>query len=106
MVILFLLSLSGYIYICHKKIQLEKEYIPIFVLSIIALIVFLGGLLGQLLLSACLVMVIGLILSSVLIKDILKKESDSRIIIFIINMFNYRNYCFSYLVTFFKMGSF
>ena len=74
MVILFLLSLSGYIYICHKKIQLEKEYIPIFVLSIIALIVFLGGLLGQLLLNACLVMVIGLILSSVLIKDILKKK--------------------------------
>ena len=74
MVILFLLSLSGYMYICHKKIQLEKEYIPIFVLSIIALIVFLGGLLGQLLLSACLVMVIGLILSSVLIKDILKKK--------------------------------
>lgn len=74
MVILFLLSLSGYIYICHKKIQLKKEYIPIFVLSIIALIVFLGGLLGQLLLSACLVMVIGLILSSVLIKDILKKK--------------------------------
>lgn len=74
MVILFLLSLSGYIYICHKKIQLKKEYIPIFVLSIIALIVFLGGLLGQLLLNACLVMVIGLILSSVLIKDILKKK--------------------------------
>lgn len=59
--ILFVFSCLGYMLLVRKTLSFKWEFIPVFVFSSIACIVFLGGLAGQLYLVSLVVMLLGLL---------------------------------------------
>lgn len=59
--ILFVFSCLGYMLLVRKTLSFKWEFIPVFVFSSIACIVFLGGLAGQLYLVSLFVMLLGLL---------------------------------------------
>ncbi|MCG7378098.1 hypothetical protein MH215_13935 [Paenibacillus sp. ACRSA] len=60
--VLLIISFVGYMQFVRKVLSLRWEFIPIFVFSAIACIVFLIGLVGQLFIGSIVVLIIGLLL--------------------------------------------
>ncbi|MBT2284945.1 hypothetical protein J7E78_15490 [Paenibacillus polymyxa] len=60
--VLLIFSFLGYMQFVRKALSLRWEFIPVFVFSSIACIVFLSGLAGQLFLGSVIVLIIGLVL--------------------------------------------
>lgn len=70
----FLCLLCGYFYVTAKLLKVEFFAIPIFVISTIATIVYLGGLLAQLLFVSSLLIGIGIVFFIILCRDIYKGD--------------------------------
>ncbi|MCU6710485.1 hypothetical protein M6D81_17475 [Paenibacillus sp. J5C_2022] len=66
MVALLVFSCLGYMLLVRKKLSLPWEFIPVFVFSSIACIVFLGGLAGQLFSVSLAVLILGLLVYAVI----------------------------------------
>lgn len=58
---IFLCMMSGYIYIYYTKARIQIEFVPIIVCSSIAVIIFLGGMIGLLLPTTIIVIISGVI---------------------------------------------
>ncbi len=61
MVILLVISCIGYMMLVRKTLSMRWEFIPVFVFSSIACIVFFGGLVGQLFMVSLFLFIVGLL---------------------------------------------
>lgn len=59
--VLLVFSFVGYMLLIRKTLSLKWEFIPVFVFSSIACIVFFSGLAGQLFIGSLVVMIVGLL---------------------------------------------
>ena len=75
MIMMLICSFWGYMMLTRKAIGLQVEFIPAFVFSAVACIVYATGLLGILFAGSVAVIVTGLLAFVVLLKDKLKKKS-------------------------------
>lgn len=76
--LLFIISMSGFVFFVERKTKIQVEFLPIIVLSIITVILFLGGILNILPLSTMMLFIIGIILffKEIVISYQLKKMKE------------------------------
>lgn len=77
--VLLVFSFLGYLLIVRKTLSLQWEFIPVFVFSSIACIVFFSGLVGQLFMGSLTVLVLGLLAFVVIVFLWLRQGASFRI---------------------------
>ncbi|MCM3128616.1 hypothetical protein ACFQ3J_16635 [Paenibacillus provencensis] len=77
--VLLVFSFVGYMLLIRKTLSLKWEFIPVFVFSSIACIVFFSGLAGQLFIGSLVVMIVGLLAFVLLLLSWLRQGASFRI---------------------------
>ena len=79
LILLLTVSLGGYMILARKVLGLQIKFIPLFVFSAIACIIYFCGLLGILLPGSILVMVLGLVIFATLFIEEIRKDFKLRL---------------------------
>lgn len=85
--IMLICSFLGYMMLTQKVIGLRREFVPGFIFSFVAFIIYFCGLLGILFVGSIAVMVAGLTIFGILLIDRLKKESSFHLSISLFEFF-------------------
>ncbi|MHA0856962.1 hypothetical protein [Paenibacillus sp. CMAA1364] len=84
--VLLVFSCLGYVLLVRKTVSLQWEFIPVFVFSSIACMVFFSGLIGQLYKGSLVVMILGLLAFVVVVYQWLRERAPFRFSTFLFQL--------------------